>query len=157
MVMKIPSCPNHGRLVLDLAQGRLDDSSAAEAETVRSTCPECSEWWRNELEGDLSNRIDRSVEAAFESFRPATHRRRSIWMPAAAAAALVVGGGLLWHSIDQGARHTVARESFDGDVDNDGVVTPSDLGFTVHTEPASEAIFDGNLDSGDLSGWTSKT
>ena len=158
-MMRIPTCPEHGRLVLDLALGRLDDQAAAEAESVRTSCPECAAWWRAELEGELAHRFDHSIETAFESFSPA-RRRRPAWMPVAAAAALAVGGGLLWYAsgtIDEAHLQTLSQESFDGDLDSNGVVDPSDLGFTLHMDNASEAIFDGDLDNGDLTGWNSST
>ena len=158
-MMRIPSCPEHGRLVLDLALGRLDDQAGAEAESVRTSCPECAAWWRAELEGEVATRLDRSVETVFESFSP-SRRRRPAWMPVAAAAALAVTGGLVWYgngNLNESHQQTLAQESFDGDLDSDGVVDPADLGFTLHVESASEAIFDGDLDNGDLTGWNSST
>ncbi len=157
--MRIPTCPEHGRLVLDLALGRLDDQAGTAAESIRTSCPECAAWWRAEFEGDLAHHLDRSIEIAFESFRPA-RRRRTMWMPAAAAAALAVSGGLLWYGnsdVNEAQQQTLAQESFDGDLDSNGLVDPSDLGFALHMENASEAIFNGDLDNGDLTGWNSNT
>ncbi len=156
--MRIPNCPDHGREVLDLALGRLDDRAAVEAESVRATCPVCSAWWQEELEGDVAHRLDHSIESAFESFLPA-RQRRSVWMPVAAAAALAVGSGLVWYGNGNpnDSHQTIAQESFDGDHDGNGLIDPSDFGFSIHVEDASEGIFAGDLDSGDLTGWNSSS
>jgi hypothetical protein len=158
-MMKAPACPEHERLVLDLAQGRLDDAAAAEADAVRTGCPVCSAWWREELEGDLAATLDTAVEQAFDQFTPA-RRRIPAWMPAAAAAVVAVGAGVLWYGSGDVAvdgTSTVVQESFDGDLDGDGTVDPSDLGFAVYQAGGDEAIFADSLDAGDLSDWTSNT
>ena len=169
--MRLPNCPNHGRQMLDLAQGRLDDRAAAEAEEVRVSCPVCSAWWDSELEGDLAASLDAAVAAGLKEFRP-VRRRLSAWMPAAAAALLVVGAVAIWFgghdvAITEPALTALVSESFDNDVNGDGVVDTSDLGLTVHivgnpdpdSRPASdgEVIFADGLDSGDLSRWSSNT
>jgi len=169
--MRLPECPDHGRLALDLAQGRLEDHAALEAESVTSSCPTCSGWWRQHLDGELAASLDAAVETAIAEFRPARRRVRT-WMPVAAAAVLAVGAGALWYggsgrTYDQPNRGALIQESFDSDVNGDGTVDTSDLGFTVHiigqpsaAAPAAgsgEVIFADSLDSGDLAGWTSKT
>ncbi len=168
--MRTPDCPDHGRLLLDLAQGRLDDRASAEAESVRSSCPVCAGWWRKEFEGELAASLDAAVEKAIGEFRPA-RRRVSAWMPAAAAAALAVGTAALWYggdkvSIEDSNQGALVQESFDSDLNGDGMIDTSDLGFTVHLDgepdnvpPSSDGdvIFADSLDSGDLAGWTSKT
>lgn len=168
--MRLPDCPDHERLVLDLAQGRLDDRASAEAESVRSTCPVCAGWWREELEGELAASLEATIETAIEGFRP-SRRRLPVWMPAAAAAALAVGAAAVWYSgeqvtLDDSNRGALVQESFDSDVNGDGMIDTTDLGFTVHVvgQPSAVApgtggdvIFADSLDSGDLSGWTGKT
>jgi hypothetical protein len=164
--MKFPDCPDHGRRVLDLAQGRLDDASAAEAERILESCPRCGEWWSETLEGDAALTVDAAVDHAFASFQP-PRRRIPIWMPAAAALLLMVGAGLIWSpgdrdpaSIGDGAGTAdLVRESFDGDVDGDGVVSVSDLGFELVSDEAIQQgpIFSDDVDSGDLSAWSSNT
>jgi len=159
--MRPPTCPDHGRLVLDLAQGRLNDRDAEQAETIRSSCPVCSSWWQAEFEGELAASLDGVVEQAFAQFQPG-RRRLPAWMPAAAAAAVAVGVGVLWYGpanvpVDETAHKTLTQESFDGDLNGDGSVDATDLGFAVHGNDGGGAIFTGSLDTGDLSDWDSET
>ncbi len=168
--MRLPDCPDHGRLVLDLAQGRLDDRASAAAESVLASCPVCAGWWREELEGELAASLDATVATAFGHFRPA-RRRVPVWMPAAAAATLAVGAVALWYgghnvALEDPNRGALVQESFDSDLNGDGTIDTSDLGFTVHVvgqpsaaEPgtSNDVIFADSLDSGELAGWTSKT
>jgi hypothetical protein len=169
-MMRIPNCPDHGRLVLNLAQGRLDDRDAAEAEAVRTSCPACAEWWSEQFDGEPAASIDAAVERAFSDVRP-SRRRLPAWLPAAAAAVLVAGAAALWYAGDrvtaQRPRHeAVVQEGFDSDLNGDGTVDTSDIGFTVHVEGSpseapsgstGEVIFADSLDGGELSGWTSST
>ena len=162
--MRAPNCPDHGRLVLDLALGRLDDRSAAEAEAVRVSCPSCAGWWRSELEAATFVAVDLAVGSVFAAFQPPARSRVTRWLPVAAAAALAVGAGVLWyqHGAVQSPGSTtpagpLAQESFDGDRDGDGVIGIEDLGFTVKVEQAREAIFADTLDGGELAGWTPHT
>lgn len=169
--MRIPDCPDHGRLVLDLAQGRLDDRESAEAESVRTSCPVCAGWWQTELEGDLAAGFDDTVATAIAGFQPA-RRRVPVWLPAAAAATLVVGAAALWYggdrlAFEETSQGALVQESFDSDINGDGTIDASDLGLTVHIEgrpsaaapgaTAGDVIFADSLDSGDLAGWTSNT
>ena len=162
--MRAPHCPNHGRLVLDLALGRLEDGPAADAEHVRASCPVCSAWWRTELEGPATTALDTVLRSSIAAFQPPARRRVARWLPVAAAASLAAAAGLLWNQhrvqppmlthADQG---TVTVESFDGDRDGNGVVDIADLGFAVHVGGADEAIFADSLDDGQLTGWTPHT
>jgi len=162
--MHAPACPDHGRLMLDLALGRLDDRSAVEAEAVRLACPTCAGWWRSELEGAAASAVDQAVGSAFASFQPPASSRVARWLPVAAAATLAAGAGLLWHQ--HGALQSpgstappspLAQESFDGDRDGNGVVGLEDLGFTVEVQQPRGAIFADTLDGGNLAGWTPHT
>ena len=162
--MRAPNCPDHGRLVLDLALGRLDDRSAAEAEAVRVSCPSCAGWWRSELEAATFVAVDLAVGSVFAAFQPPARSRVTRWLPVAAAAALAAGAGVLWyqHGAVQSPGSTtpagpLAQESFDGDRDGDGVIGIEDLGFTVKVEQAREAIFADTLEDGGLAGWTPHT
>ena len=162
--MRAPDCPDHGRLVLDLALGRLDDRSAVDAEAVRLSCPSCAAWWRSELEATAAVAVDEAVRSAFAAFQPPARSRVARWLPVAAALALAAGAGVLWyqHGAVQAPGSTtpagpLAHESFDGDRDGDGVIGIEDLGFTVKVEQAREAIFADTLDSGELAGWTTNT
>ena len=162
--MRAPNCPDHEHLVLDLALGRLDDRSAAEAEAVRLSCPSCAGWWRSELEAATFVAVDLAVGSVFAAFQPPARSRVTRWLPVAAAAALAAGAGVLWyqHGAVQSPGSTtpagpLAQESFDGDRDGDGVIGIEDLGFTVKVEQAREAIFADTLDGGELAGWTPHT
>ena len=162
--MHAPACPDHGRLVLDLALGRLDDRTAVEAEAVRLACPACAGWWRSELEGAAASAVDQAVASTFAAFQPPAARRTARWLPVAAAAALAAGAGLLWYQHgavsppgSTTAPGPLAHESFDGDRDGDGVVGLDDIGYKVVVEQPREAIFADTLDGGDLAGWTPQT
>jgi hypothetical protein len=165
--MKSPSCPDHGRIVLDLAQGRLDDLRAAEAEQILESCPVCASWWQANLEGEAVLGVDHVVEHAFAAFQPPRRRRIALWMPAAAALLIMVGAGLLWNagdrdpvSVDRSSGGVeLVRGSFDGDVNGDGVVGVTDSGFELVSDEASadSPIFESNVDSGDLAGWSSRS
>jgi len=162
--MRVPACPDHGRLVLDLALGRLDDPSAFAAEAVRLSCPECAGWWRSELEGTAAAAVDQAVGSAFSSFQPPASSRVARWLPVAAAATLAAGAGLLWYqhgdvqtSVATAPPSPLAQESFEDDRDGNGVVGLEDLGFAVHVETTREVIFSDTLEDGELAGWTTNT
>lgn len=102
-----PSCPDHGRLVLDLALGRLDDDLAVDAEHALETCPGCRSWWHEHLEGDAAEAVDGAVATAFAGLElPA--RRRGSWLAAAAVIVMTVGVGALWLTPDRAAPDRVA-------------------------------------------------
>jgi hypothetical protein len=164
MMMPAPACPDHGRLVLDLALGRLDDQSAFAAEAARLSCPECAAWWRSQLEGAAAPSVDKAVGTAFASFQPPASSRVARWLPVAAAATLAAGAGLLWYqhgavqtSVATAPPSPLARESFEGDRDGNGVVGLEDLGFAVHVEKTRDVIFSDTLEDGELAGWTPHT
>jgi hypothetical protein len=163
-MMHAPDCPNHGRLVLDLALGRLDDRSAIEAEAVRLSCPSCAAWWRSELETGAAAAVDEAVGSVFAAFQAPARSRVARWLPVAAAAALAAGAGLLWYqhgdgqtSVATAPQSPLAQESFEGDRDGDGVVGLEDLGLAVHVETTRDVIFSDTLENGELAGWTSQT
>lgn len=164
--MRVPTCPTHGRLVLDLALGRLADDAAAEAENVRSVCTSCATWWREELEGPEAAELEHVLSASFASFVPPARRRMPRWMSVAAAATLAVGAGLVWYQhrsdpqmLTKVQPTAVSVATFDGDSDGNGSIDVTDSGFVaVHAGAAPEdAIFADSLDNGDLTGWTPHT
>ncbi len=96
--IKVPTCPHHGDLVLDLARGRLSDADAMAAELERESCPHCAQWWNATFTVDATAEVDVAVAQAFADFSPAAGRRRG-WLAAAAAAVLAVGVGttvMMW-------------------------------------------------------------
>ena len=164
MMMRTPPCPDHGRLVLDLALGRLDDRSTVEAEAARVECPRCAAWWRSELEGATAAAVEQAVGSTFAAFEPPVRSRVARWLPVAAAATLAAGAGLVWyqHGAVQSPApttgpSTVAQESFESDRDGDGVVGLDDLGLAVHDEKTRQVIFADTLEDGELAGWTPHT
>lgn len=91
-----PNCPDHGRLVLDLALGRLDDAAAMEAESISESCPICRAWWREQFESETAAVVDEAVAAGFSDLRLPERRRGHRWMAAAAAVIMTLGVGSLW-------------------------------------------------------------
>lgn len=96
--MHSPNCPDHGRLVLDLALGRLDDAAAIEAENVGASCPVCRAWWQGQFEGGAAEVVDEAVAAAFAGLRLPARRRGFRWMAAAAAVVVALAVGTIWVS-----------------------------------------------------------
>lgn len=94
--MMTPNCPDHDRLALDLALGRLDDEAAAEAESIGGSCPVCREWWHRQFGGEAAETVDRAVSATFGGLQLPKRRRHHGWMAAAAAVAMAFGVGTLW-------------------------------------------------------------
>jgi len=97
-MMIFPNCPDHERLVLDLALGRLDDEAAIEAESISESCPVCRAWWREQFEGGVAEVVDDAVAAAFNNIELPARRRSHGWMAAAAAVAMAFGVGTIWVS-----------------------------------------------------------
>jgi hypothetical protein len=88
--MDSPRCPEHGRMVLDLARGKLDDGDAVRAEEIRRACSVCSGWWRAHLEGEAALVVDSAVSEAWTRVSPPLRRRLRPWLAAAAAAAFAL-------------------------------------------------------------------
>ena len=161
--MKVPTCPEHGDLVLDLARGRLDDADAVNADLVRESCPDCAAWWKTTFNESTIADVDGAVVRAFADFSPVVNRR-PVWLVAAAAAVLAVGVGIttmVWRGGDVDSRvaeQGLASETVlstwdfeDGELSPaavDAVPTPGDR------NDAGEAVFVNDLESGDLGSWT---
>jgi hypothetical protein len=160
--MNPPDCPDHGRLVLDLARGRLDDRRAEEAETVRRDCAACARWWDSTFDDETVTGLDSAVAETFGGFVPP--RRRQIgWL--AAAAAVVLAVGLSWIAQVRNDLETPLS-----------VVTPaptigpalSTLDFENHNpeslaaspddtpDTGNSAVFGSGFESGSLSSWSSQ-
>lgn len=117
-----PNCPDHGRLVLDLALGRLDDAAAAEAESISESCPTCRAWWNEQFEGEAADVVDAAVAVALTDLRLPERRRSRGWIAAAAAIVMAFGVGTLWVAqnntkVDEDvAPQMVAIQTFDFEV-----------------------------------------
>jgi hypothetical protein len=95
-MMHAPSCPDHGRLVLDLALGRLDDETALEAELAAGSCPHCRSWWGDLFGGGELAVVDDAVAAALADLRLPGRRRGRGWMALAAVVVMALGVTTLW-------------------------------------------------------------
>ena len=164
--MKVPNCPDHENLVLELARGLLDDREALRAETVRRDCAHCATWWSETFDTEAVAVVSSAVSESFSDFRAPARRRRA-WLAAAAAAVLAVGIGtttVLWRIAEDRQAGPIAAET-NGVVlstwDFENGVTPLQASPAADVPtPATErvgdpAVFTSDLESGDLSGWSS--
>ena len=176
------TCPDHGRLVVDLALGRLDNAASDRADDVSRQCPECSGWWRREI-GDSSAAVDVGVADAFAAFVPPVASRRPVWLRLAAVAVVVLACGLGWElrHASSGSQATsseslivVGQVGPIPDVNHDGRQDAADILAALRAEvPSAEgpisrdvptvvnkdgSILHGDgMETGSLSGWTSHT
>jgi hypothetical protein len=162
----MPRCREHGNLVLELAQGRLDDREAMRAEQARVGCDHCSKWWSGTFGDDSLSVLDTAVDEVFSSWAPPTRRGHG-WLAAAAAAVLAIGVGtttLMWRDGEvspTGARSaSTAGELLSAMDFEDGVAeetnTDTDIAGNEFGETDGEnAVFTSDLESGDLSAWSS--
>ncbi len=163
--MKVPTCPEHGNLVLDLARGRLKDADAAEADLVRESCPDCAEWWTTTFSDRATADVDIAVARVFAEFSPPAGRRRHGWLAAAAAAVLAVGVAattMMWRGTETApemAEQSVPAEAVLSTWDfEDGTVTATVEPVAAPTPgnrgETDEAVFVNDLETGDLGAWT---
>jgi len=162
--MRAPACSEHGRLVLDLARGLLDDEQAATAERVRRECASCREWWTRTFEGEGYSVVEAAVGEGLETARLSSGHEWQAWL-AAAAALVLVAVGVVWQ-LGQGPGPSVrAGDSEAGDawsvqapqqaifVDD---MESGDLGgWTVHAANPAPPVFQDDMETGDLSAWSS--
>jgi hypothetical protein len=146
--------------MLELARGRLDDEAGCQAEELRESCPECAAWWRSMMDDTALSEVDDGVAEAFANFAPP--RRRSGWLAAAAAAvlAIAVGGAtLLWNSGDPASQMvpdgsaSVASFDFESHAATDFVIVDRETS-PAHQEDPEGAVFEDDMENGELSGWT---
>jgi len=157
--MTVSNCPEHGDLMRDLARGRLDDERSLRAETVREECAECTRWWNETFSGEAYDVVDGSVTAAISSFAPPA-RRRYRWLAAAAAlvlAASVSVTSLLWR--DDQTSPAISSEvvsTWDFEAGSLTATVPATGEATDASDKTDgkAAIFVSDLESGDLSGWS---
>jgi hypothetical protein len=161
----VSCCPEHADLMLELARGRLDDERALQAETVRLVCASCSRTWEDTHSSDAFAAVEAAVEEAFAMFEPPVRRRHG-WLAAAAAAVLAIGLGttvLVWRSAEKSPRSAVGASSESTVLSaldfEDGVVSAAndadDAPTPAGPTESGSAVFRSDLESGDLSGWSS--
>jgi hypothetical protein len=160
--MTVSNCPEHGDLMRDLARGCFDDERSLRAETVREECADCARWWHEAFGGEAYDVVDGAVAEAISSFVPPA-RRRFRWLAAAAAVVLAVGIGatsMLWRGAQTSPAYSsdvVSTMDFETGI-LDGTVTATGEAPVGSDESNGEApVFVGDLESGDLSGWSSNS
>ena len=128
--MIAPNCPDHGRTVLDLALGRLDDEAALQAEGLLDTCPVCRDWWQEQFGGEDVATVDAAVAEIFNGLELPTRRRSHGWMAVAAVAVMTLGVAGLWlarapQSVQPVAPElTASIQTMDFEIPDDVVLTP---------------------------------
>jgi hypothetical protein len=172
-MVTMPTCPDHGRLLRDLALGRLDDRDAAHAEQVLASCSACRAWWRDNLEGEPAAAVEREVAQVFATFQAPVRHRVSPWLAAAAALFIVIGGLLVIQTlgpiappadVTASSSQQLPLAAASGEVlFADGLESGEVKGWIIEAgQPAAQeaaadtgALFVNGLESGDLSGWSS--
>ena len=153
------NCPEHGDLMRELARGCLDDERSIWAETVREDCVGCTRWWNEAFSGDAYAAVDGSVSEAISSFVPPA-RRHYRWFAIAAALVLAVGIGatsMLWRSPQASpadASDVVSTWDFEPGTLDEEVVATNDATDGSGESSGTSAVFVGDFESGDLSGWS---
>lgn len=155
-----PACPEHDRLVLELARGRLDGDRATAAERVRRECPACRSWWQDFLAGEQAAVVDSAVAEAFAGFEAPRRSHPQRWLAAAAVFFALVLGFLFFqhqggHEALGGEIQVAADEIFTEGFESNGRV------FSVALEPTSgeaqgsgDRIFAGSFEAGNFSAWS---
>jgi hypothetical protein len=160
--MTVSNCPEHGDLMRKLARGCIDDERSLRAETVREECADCARWWNEAFSGEAYDVVDGAVAEAISSFFPPA-RRRYRWLAAAAAVVLAVGIG----ATSMLRRDAQTSPAYASDVVStwdfetgtlDGTVAAAGEAPDGSDESNGEApVFVSDLESGDLSGWSSNS
>lgn len=157
----IQICREHGDLMLELAQGLLDDDDAAIAERLRQECDGCHAWWNQTFSDEALATIDSAVANAFDHFEGRRRMEPIHWL-AAAAVTFVLGASLLSGGLDEPTQTPVQMaEQQEIAPALEEAVQPAadDLHDTAYAPEATHAsstlIFSGGFESNDLSGWTS--
>jgi hypothetical protein len=158
--MTVPSCPEHGDLVRDLARGRLGDEQATLAELVREECADCARWWSGTFSGESFDAVGEAVEEAIALYAPPA-RGRYRWLAAAAAVVLALGlasTSTFWRggrAAPSDAVDVVSTWDFEnGDLSGAFPSKGDSPGGSDEVDDES-AVFVSDLESGDLSTWSS--
>jgi len=155
----VSNCPEHGDLMRELARGCLDDERSIWAETVREDCVGCTRWWNEAFSGDAYAAVDGSVSEAISSFVPPA-RRHYRWFAIAAALVLAVGIGatsMLWRDAQPSpadASDVVSTWDFEAGAVDETVPAASESTDGSDDSDDKPAVFVGDFESGDLSGWS---
>lgn len=159
-------CPEHGDLMRELARGHFDDERSLRAETVREECADCARWWNEAFSGEVYGAVDGAVAEAISSFVPPA-RRRYRWLAAAAAVVLAFGIGatsMLRRDAQTSppyASDVVSTWDFEaGALDENFAAAGEAPGEAPdwNDEPNGEsALFVSDMESGDLSGWSTNS
>lgn len=153
--MTVSNCPEHSDLVRDLARGTLDEEQWSSAEAALEKCAHCVRWWSGTFAGAGYEAVDRAVADVIARFEPPA-RRRHRWLAAAAAAVLAIGVGtttMLWRGAapsPNDAGDVVSTLDFEAGTLNGAVATSEDADAS-----GESAVFSTDLESGDLSSWSS--
>jgi hypothetical protein len=157
--MTVSNCPEHGEEMRDLALGLLDDDASLRAETVREGCSECARWWHEAFSGEAYDGVDGAVAEAISSFAPPV-RRRYRWLAAAAALVLAVGIGatsMLWRDAQPSPAHVsdvVSTWDFEPGTLKEATAVADEATEASDESNGKQAVFVGDFESGDLSGWS---
>ncbi len=153
------NCPKHGDLMRELARGSFDDERSLRAETVREDCVACARWWNEAFSGQAYDAVDGAVVEVISSFNPRA-RRHFRWLAAAAALVLAVGIGatsMLWRTTETppvAASDVVSTLDFEADTLDEAVAAAGEATDGSDEANGKLAVFVGDFESGDLSGWT---
>ena len=160
--MTVSNCPEHGALMRELARGCFDDEGWLRAEAVREECVDCARWWNEAFSGDVYDAVDGAVAEVISSFVPPA-RRRYRWLAAAAAVVLAVGIGatsMLWRDAQTSpayASDVVSTWDFEAGALDETFAAAGEAP-DLNDEPNGEsALFVSDLESGDLSGWSTNS
>jgi hypothetical protein len=158
--MTVSNCPEHGDLMRELARGCFDDERSLSSETVREECADCARWWNKTFSGEAYDEVEGAVTESIANFVPPA-RRRYRWLAAAAALVLAVGIGatsMLWRDAQTSpviSSDVVSTWNFEPGTLDKAVAAVDDATDARNESNGTSAIFVSDLESGDLSGWSS--
>jgi len=155
----VSNCPKHGDLMRELARGSFDDERSLRAETVREDCVACARWWNEAFSGQAYDAVDGAVVEVISSFNPRA-RSHFRWLAAAAALVLAVGIGatsMLWRTNETPpapVSDVVSTWDFEAGTFDESVAAAGEVTARGDETNGTSAMFVGDFESGDLSGWT---